>query len=403
MKVKKYIVDSLPQAMGQIKTDLGQDAMILHTKTIKTGGFLGLFRKERIEVIAAIDNVPAKPVQAPPPSYPVKPMVPVDSSTYSPIYSRPVQQSVNPDSDRLTKVSDNRQMVEKSSEISSEVKEIKQMLVKMMIKQSDSDSQASYQNEVKVIYERLLKQGVKEVIASEIVAEVLYITGDRLENLDIWQIAKIVIVQRLQVNGTASKEINPATQIVHFVGATGVGRTTTVAKLAADKVLRQKKRIAFITADTYRIGAVDQLRTYAEILHSPIEVVFSPQDTQKSIDKLKNFDLIFMDTAGRNYNNEMYISELNNILAKSNHSETFLVVSLTHKFDDMVSILEKFAKVNINKILFTKFDETFSYGAILNILSNFPYKPSYVTHGQNVPDDIEVFDEEKIARAILGV
>ncbi|WP_068774642.1 flagellar biosynthesis protein FlhF [Paenibacillus sp. FJAT-26967] len=197
------------------------------------------------------------------------------------------------------------------------------------------------------------------------------------------------------------KPISAESRIVHIVGPTGVGKTTTIAKLAADQVLKQRRKVGLITSDTYRIAAIEQLRTYANILDIPVEVVFSPADLTKALHKLQDSDVIFMDTAGRNFRNEMYVSELSTLLRHQGPSETFLVLSLTSKYSDMKAITANFSKYKVDKVLFTKMDETHSYGAILNLLHDFPVKLSYVTDGQNVPDDIMIIDEAKIADAIL--
>lgn len=404
MKVKKYVVDSLPQAMGQIKTELGNDAMILHTKKIKIGGFLGFFAKEKIEVIAAVDNsnqidnnisVAPKNIDKNHNSAPIG----VTATTHTINKAYKAYSEVNNSVNSQTAV--NSQTVDSS--LKSEVSELKTLMVKMMMNQPDSDNTNGYSKQVRAIYDRLITQGINQEFATKIIEKAL--SDDTNQSLDEVSISSAVKNELFAVlnKNSAEREIKDSTKIVHFVGPTGVGKTTSIAKLAAERVLKHKKKVAFITADTYRIGAVEQLRTYADILHCPIEVVFSPQDTLKAIDKLKDYDLIFMDTAGRNYHNEMYISELNKILAKDNTSETYLVLSLTHKFDDMISILEQFKKVNIDKLLFTKYDETLTYGSILNILAMYPYGVSYITNGQNVPDDIEILNDEKIINSILGV
>jgi len=396
MKVKKYVVDSLPQAMGQIKTELGHDAMILHTKKIKIGGFLGFFAKEKIEVIAAVDNNNRNDNMAS--------VVPknndISNNTANGVYA--TTQTMDKAYKAYNEVNSTIGSQALDSSLKNEVSELKTLMVKMMMNQSDVDNTNGYSKQIKTIYDRLIKQGINQELTTKIIEKAISAAEQNLDEDSIIAGIKKEIISLLNINGT-DRQIKETTKIVHFVGPTGVGKTTSIAKLAAEKVLKHKKKVAFITADTYRIGAVEQLRTYADILHCPIEVVFSPQDTLKAIEKLQGYDLIFMDTAGRNYHNEMYISELNKILAKDNTSETYLVLSLTHKFEDMISILEQFKKVNIDKLLFTKFDETLTYGSIINILAMYPYGISYITNGQNVPDDIEVFNAEKIVNSILGV
>lgn len=196
--------------------------------------------------------------------------------------------------------------------------------------------------------------------------------------------------------------IAPETKIVHFVGPTGVGKTTTIAKLAALQVLENKRKVGFITADTYRIAAVEQLRTYASILNAPIEVAMSPQDLARAYESMKDLDIIFMDTAGRNFRNEMYVSELNTMLNSSEHSETYLVLSMTMKYKDMKAITENFSRIRIDRLLFSKIDESASYGAIVNLIHQFSIPLSYFTFGQQVPNDIEVVKEDRFVGQLMG-
>ena len=385
MKVKRYVVDSLPIAVEEIKKDLGKDAIILHSKKIKVGGFLGFFGKEKMEVIAAIDPKP------------------VPSS--KPIGARPQQSS--PSSLVQTQITANKEEQGKEDKnknnsdlVMKEVQDLKQVIIKMLVDANQNDNKLA--GSLKEFYERLIKQGVNHDLANHLITKALQKIDKNNNEQEIASTLKQEIVHVFEQKGL-QKEIKPETKIVHFVGPTGVGKTTTIAKLAAESVLKDKKKIAFITSDTYRIAAVEQLKTYAEIFNAPLEVVHSPEDTEKAIQRFKEFDLIFMDTAGRNYLNELYINDLNKILLNGIPSETFLVLSLNQKYEDIVAIFEQFKKVKIDKLLFTKYDETSTYGSIFNVLSNFPYQTSFITNGQNVPDDIEIFNEEKMAKALLGV
>lgn len=473
MKVKKYIVDSLPQAMTQIKKELGKDAVIIQTRKIKVGGFLGLFRKKKIEVIAAADstsntfNIQEKKELSKDKSemksnysnFGDRSKSNINNNTYSNtstnkdsnmnnsgisniysnrvsglsssmsnnsdnymsnsidnnmnnsrvnnIYSNRVNSlsSMSNNSDNyLSNSNSNNSVIPENNSvdsIKSEVGELKNLVLKMIANPNSDISDNNYSEKIKTIYECLLKQGVNEKISASIIEQVINSVGNQKDNVDFYEIAKKEIIEMFNKNRFKS-EIESDTKIVNFVGPTGVGKTTTIAKLAADKVLRKNKDVAFITSDTFRIGAVDQLKTYADIFNSPIEVVISQQDTQRAVQKFRDYDLIFMDTAGRNYKNDMYTSELSNLLTKEIKSETYLVLSLTSKYEDLVLILDQFKKIGIDKILFTKMDETYTYGSILNILFTYPYKVSYITYGQNVPDDIESFNIDKIVNAIFG-
>jgi flagellar biosynthesis protein FlhF len=189
---------------------------------------------------------------------------------------------------------------------------------------------------------------------------------------------------------------------VYIAGPTGVGKTTTIAKLAAEQLFKQGRKVGLITSDTYRISAVEQLRTYAAILNIPLEVVQSPGDLQRALFRLESCDLVLMDTAGRNYRNEMLVAELQSLLAKELKSETFLVLSMTSKSRDMKTIAEHFGRYQLDKVIFTKLDETGSYGPLFNVLNDFPLQLSYLTNGQNVPDDLLMASKELLTGMLLG-
>lgn len=204
------------------------------------------------------------------------------------------------------------------------------------------------------------------------------------------------------LSGRIADGIAPDTQIVYIAGPTGVGKTTTIAKLAAEQLFKNGRKVGFITSDTYRISAVEQLRTYAAILNVPLEVVQSPGDLQRALFRLESCDLVIMDTAGRNYRNDMLVAELQSLLAKELRSETYLVLSLTSKSRDMKLIAEHFGRYKLDKVIFTKLDETGSYGPLFNVLNDFPLTLSYMTNGQNVPDDLLMASKEQLSEMLLG-
>ncbi|WP_375142926.1 flagellar biosynthesis protein FlhF [Paenibacillus sp. D2_2] len=204
------------------------------------------------------------------------------------------------------------------------------------------------------------------------------------------------------LEGRIDGGIDENTRIVYIAGPTGVGKTTTIAKLAADQIFRARKKVGFITADTYRISAIEQLRTYASILNVPIEVVQSPGDVQRAVQRLEQCDLILMDTAGRNYLNEIHVAELHSLINANENSETYLVLSLTSKTQDMERIAEHFSRYGLKKVIFTKLDETESIGPMFNLLQDYPVAMSYITNGQNVPDDLLVADSKFMIDLVMG-
>jgi len=220
------------------------------------------------------------------------------------------------------------------------------------------------------------------------------------DRVELWNEARRMLEEWLQPYNNA--EISRDARVVHFVGPTGVGKTTTIAKLAAEQTIKRGRNVGFITSDTYRIAAVDQLRTYANILNVPLEVVFSPMDLPKAYKGLSDRDLILMDTAGRNFRSELHVSEVISLLQSNEPNETVLVLSLTGKTTDMAIIAERFSKYGIQKVLFTKLDETSVYGAIMNLVLKHGLHPTYLASGQNVPDDIERFKAGKYVELLLG-
>jgi flagellar biosynthesis protein FlhF len=191
-------------------------------------------------------------------------------------------------------------------------------------------------------------------------------------------------------------------RVVAFIGPTGVGKTTTLVKLASQYSLLHQRRVGLITADTYRIGAVEQLRIYRDIIDIPFEAVSTPEELAASLKRMADRDLIFMDTAGRSPQNRAQIQDLRGFLEVARPAETHLVISATTKNADLLPIVAKFGLVPINRFLFTKLDETKTYGLLLNLASNFNIPVSYLATGQMVPDDIEVATPERMADLVLG-
>ncbi|WNQ13750.1 flagellar biosynthesis protein FlhF [Paenibacillus aurantius] len=420
MKVKRYVVDSMPDALQQIRNELGKDAVIINTKEIRTGGFLGMFGKKRIEVVAATDSsapaaAPSVPPAFPPPAVSLPFRQQAEETRVPPLPKRP-DPAAAAFEQRLPYVPDvltegetaaltgipQRNGGRSSGSEETLLEEIRQMkeMVTRLSRRTDSGSPARHPL-LERLHSRLLEQEIRPDLAEHIVdcLEAEEREGVEWTEETVRENASALLKERM--GGRKGEQISPHTQIVHFVGPTGVGKTTTIAKLAAEQVLKHQRKVGFITSDTYRIAAVEQLKTYATILNVPLEVVFSPQDLHKAFEKLAHCDMIFMDTAGRNFRNEMYVSELNALLQTKGRSETILVLSLTTKYKDMKVIAENFMKFKLDKVLFTKMDETDSYGAVVNLVNDFPLQLSYLTNGQNVPDDIVPADVNRLAELLL--
>lgn len=401
MRVKRYVVNALPEALPMIRSELGKDAVILNTKEIRVGGFLGMFGKKKMEVIAAIEsNVPPSIQQRKKPS---------DINAVMSAITESVQRSTStgvmepPSSSPLVTPAAAPSPVQAvtriNDELLEEIRVIKQSLLQLSIQKVDNQLSES----LKLLYDRLIDQEMDPEWIGRLVNEISERQSTRAEYFnqgEVWAIARELLTEWLEPY--AHESIQADTRIVHFVGPTGVGKTTTIAKLAAEQTIKNGRQVGFITSDTYRIAAVDQLRTYANILNVPIEVVFSPMDLPKAFKLLEDRDLIYMDTAGRNFRNELNVSEVYSLLQTSDRSETVLVLSLTGKTRDMTTVAENFVKYGVNKVLFTKLDETSVYGSIFNLVMNYQLNPIFVARGQTVPDDIEVFRADAYVNDLLG-
>jgi flagellar biosynthesis protein FlhF len=376
MKVKKYTAPTMPEAMKKIRSELGESAVILNSKMIYTGGFLGLFKKKNIEVIAAIDpngkpkstgrRAPSeKPQVMQPPSQPViKPAHGTDSSS-----------------------------LQLEKEI-SELKSIVQLL-------KSSNGFEHYPEDIRKALMFLKNQEVDEEYILETAEHLMKLKNNEelLSHEEIGTALSRFLTSKL--DGMPFGGISYKKKFVNVIGPTGVGKTTTLAKMAAEAVLEKRKKIAFITTDTYRIAAIEQLKTYAQLLNVPLEVVYKLADFQKAIEKFSDYDLIFVDTAGRNFREEKYVKDLEKIIDFKNDMETFLVLSMTAKEKDLKEIISKFSNVPIEKFIFSKMDETSSYGTMYNIIRSKQKGAAYITAGQSVPEDISEGSPNEIVRLLM--
>jgi len=357
----------MPEAMNQIRKELGADAVILNSKEVEQGGFLGLFKKKNIEVVAALDPQPLNSKRS---------TIKVEAaSTY------------NRDTTRI-----------ENQNVLREIKDLKKML-EIQSRQHKTEFPALYQ----VAFQHLLDQEVEAQLAIDLIESIInenkHSQGDS-DNLNfIMKSLENEINTRLQT--IKSYGITYDRKIIQFVGPTGVGKTTTIAKIAAKMILEEKKKIAFITADTYRIGAVDQLKTYARILDVPLEVVYTMDEYQTAIHKFDSYDVILVDTAGRNFRDMKYVEELKSMV-DIKLVKTYLVLSLTAKPKDITEIYDQFKHLSIDSVIFTKVDETRQYGSILNIVLGRNIGIACMTDGQDVPEDLLAAKPENISKLLAG-
>lgn len=364
------MADTAQKAIIQVKQDLGKDALILHSRPFKEGGFLGLFAKKRFEVLAAVDenierarinsHFSAAAKQNPAPTTQVNPQV---NSVVKP-EAKPEKDSIIPEIQLLRK----------------ELEELRQAVEGVSKRVQAAEREGSSPTP---------QVSLKRQLESETSSR----TRETEQNIAVQK-------RRLTLPAPAPIKISSKPTVVVLIGPTGVGKTTTIAKLAANFALFEGKSVGLITIDTYRIAAVEQLKTYAEIINLPIEVVYTVGEFKKALSKLGDKDLILVDTAGRSQKNKHHIKELKQFLAGRNPDETHLVLSANTKLDDLLETAEAFQAVSYNRLIITKLDETNELGNIIEFLERINIPISYVTTGQSVPEDIEVAVSDVFKRFI---
>jgi flagellar biosynthesis protein FlhF len=259
-------------------------------------------------------------------------------------------------------------------------------------------------NYVRIIYRTLLENEVNEHYANQVIDEVeRFLRPGNSVDIILANVYQKLILRFGRPNTIELGKKKP--KILFFIGPTGVGKTTTIAKLASKCKVESNYKVAFITADTYRIAATEQLRVYADILEAPMSIVYSPEDMNDAISKLMDYDLIFVDTAGFSHKNESQRTDMKRMidgLSQEYEKEVYLVLSATTKYHDLLEIVDIYRGISSFKLIFTKLDETTTLGNILNIKLYSGADLSYVTNGQNVPADLEVFNTQKIVKQLLG-
>lgn len=379
MKVKKYVASSMSEAMKKIREELGSEAVILSSKPVFSNGFIGLFKKRSIEVVAAIDPPPFRQ-----PTQKQKQKIPHKKPAERPsVYEIKTDQKLQQTTQQ---------------ELVKDVADIKSM-----IQSFGKPNSVHYPPAIQQVSNILSEHEVSSLLQDEFLGNIIKKWHENpgesdVETVNSWLEAELV----KKISGISNWGAQFQKKFISFVGPTGVGKTTTLAKAAADSILIHNKKVAFITTDTYRIAAIDQLKKYAEILNVPVEVAYNLEDFKKAAERFADYDVIFVDTAGRNFRNQEYVEDLRRIIEFNTEMETYLVLSLTSKEKDMDDIYHQFSLIKIKQTIFTKVDETSTYGTMLNFIIRHQVGVAYLTNGQDVPNDIETASPELIASKILG-
>lgn len=361
MKIKRFIGSTTQEAMNKVKVELGQDAIILHTRNIKKPGLFGIFKRNIVEVVAALE----------------------ETSTQELKY-------------RATQDKNSSKVNE---HLEYEVKRIRTM-VESVVNTLDS-KKTDLPEELSKYVDYLYSNGVNQDVAFQILSKIN--EQINLSNKDSEQIQEIVSYSIKDYLGEPSPiNYKGEQKIIFFIGPTGVGKTTTLAKLAAKFSLENNYSIGMITSDTYRIAAIEQLKVYAEIMNIPIKIVYEIKDIYKAMSNFRDKDIIFVDTAGRNHKNNEQMCEIKELIDSVNNKEIHLVLNATTDFKLIRHIIKKYDFIKELKIIFSKVDEAINLGNILNTKFYFNNDISYLTTGQNVPDDIEIPNIDKLSKLLIG-
>ena len=395
---KVYQAPTMAQAIAAVKKDLGRDAVIHKTRSVRKGGFLGLIGGQPMwEIVASAGgDVPHRPIRGqyigsaePAEQIQPSPTVAKSASRAGAIAIEPAPRPSSP-----------------ASNISEQVREIRQMVASLLTAGPATNAAKAVPAEFGEYYTRLLSQDVDESVAQSLLQDLgAQLTGAQRGDRALVRSELVsAIARRIGVAGDLPvTERHPGrARVVALIGPTGVGKTTTIAKLAANLKIRQHKRVALLTIDTYRIAAVDQLQTYADILDVPLRAVLTAGELHQAVQSMRDVDVILVDTAGRSHTDTPRLNQLGSFLAAAGADEVHLVISAAASRRAARNALAQFGPLGANRIILTKLDEAESCGMILNLSGNGGCALSYVTTGQDVPDDIETADAVVLAQRIAG-
>lgn len=411
MQVKRFVAPTFAEALIAAKNELGTDAVIVESKKMRVGGIFGFFGREMVELTVAVDQKPGqrtgqanqRPVPKPKPA-PEPEQAPADAAAVAPAArTAPVQPQPQPQpftpAQALERAQSQLATLQAEPGIGAlhnlerEMSGLRAAVSKLL--EQNGVAAANLHGFSKQVFEILTARGVDQAAALELSQRC------RAEEPE----GREILAQELArlIGPTAPLEVRKGQRkIIALVGPTGVGKTTTLAKLAAHFTLERGLDVGLITSDTYRIAAIDQLRTYADILGVPLYAVDQPEEAAHALMETRDKDLVLVDTGGRNFRDPVRMEELRQLLAVIRPDETHLVVALNSNPRDAFDALDAFLPLGVNRLSFTKLDETSSPGLILNLRMRCTTPFGYLTHGQVVPDDIIPADQADFTKILMG-
>ena len=427
MQIKRFRGTDMNDALQQVKKSMGNDAIILSTRHVRGGGgTFGLFGKPMLEVTAARDTdenggeasalLAALP-RGLPKGRRAGSATQGESEFLRQMMTKNRQETENllaPLQDEIYELKQilhsvgesHREQLHDSSaltQIQSEITEIRQALHALSA-QSAGLRDADFPENLIVLYQQLIFSGMEEKFSRRLVEESLRNIPDK--EMNEFSYVKIFLARMLmkiiQVTGGIRVEPNQQ-KIIALVGPTGVGKTTTVAKLASEQHLKYRRPVGLITIDTFRIAAVEQLKVYAKIMGLPITVVTGKVDLERAIAEFAGHDVIFVDTGGRSQRDDLQMAQLYEMFGGEHPIEIYLTISATTKDTDQIEITRRFGQIPLAGVVYTKLDESTVFGPIFNHSIRFKSPIAYLTTGQKVPEDIEVATKERLVDLLLNI
>ncbi len=419
MIIKKYVGRTESEATEEARRELGPNIVVMTVKPAKKTGFFSFLQPQKIEVTVALEEETERTPRAfSPQSEVVRPAkrLTEDSSQRDTIIAS--GGGMGPKQSALIK-DENSAIEEKLDNLSNLLEkkilkpEREELLDKSLTPSPEEpvvrprkgpEISEEIMNFIKLLYNTLIENEVDEIYVNQLTDEVEKISKPGLPfDYALSNVYQKMVLKFGKPEPIVTNASGPRAEI--FIGPTGVGKTTTIAKLAAELTTNLHKKVVLLTVDTYRIAAAEQLRTYASIMNVPFRVIYSVEEMVQAAEDFKDYDFLMVDTAGHSLHNEelkqeveCYIRALEDIM----DCENFLVLSATTKYRDLMEIADAYSEMVAYKLIFTKMDETGAKGNLYNIRMHTDAPVAYITNGQNVPDDIAVFDAQRIVKNLLG-
>jgi flagellar biosynthesis protein FlhF len=403
MIIKKFTAKTEKDAIENAKKELGEGVVVMNVKDVKAKGLFAFLKPHTVEVTVALEEESEKYTAA-------------VSAINNVIANQPKEMPVVPEA--VVSEAEEEKNKKESSAIEEKLDSLQSLLEQQLQKPEKPEEEKEEKEEkeerenketeidkfMKLLHDTMLDNEVDEKYAREIVEEIEQINKPNMP----FDYALANIYQKMILKFGKPDCITPASngiKMVFFIGPTGVGKTTTIAKLASIFRVDQKKKVALLTADTYRIAAAEQLRIYANILEVPFRIIYTVEEIGKAMEDFKDYDYILVDTAGHSHQNTTQKESMGNFIHSVDDKvdrEVYLVLSATTKYRDLISITDSYKEIADFKLIFTKLDETTTLGNLLNLKLYTGASLSYVTYGQNVPDDIEEFNPQSTVKKLLG-